>query len=296
MYFDFEDYRPDTPSLTAPMTRREAVLLALLLHALLLIVYLITPAEWFRVARVVPAVPANEPQMTYTRVEPLRELPKMPKQPAPPSDLDRKSATVEKPPKPTEPDPFSKGNTPEKIEGAPVEKMKGPESPTPAVADPSRAVKPPPQPLVDNGFQSQITKPAGGSLGESLRNLQQFLKDQNFDNQKGGQTDTDAAIQFDSKGVDFGSWLRRFEQQVRRNWLIPQSAAVLSGHVVLTFYVHKNGAISDLKVLTPSTVASFTSSSFNALKASNPTIPLPSEYPDDKAFFTVTFLYNERIR
>jgi hypothetical protein len=29
------------------------------------------------------------------------------------------------------------------------------------------------------------------------------------------------------------------------------------------------------------------------LLSSNPTQPLPPEYPDDKAFFTVTFYYNE---
>jgi hypothetical protein len=28
--------------------------------------------------------------------------------------------------------------------------------------------------------------------------------------------------------------------------------------------------------------------------ASNPTIALPPEYPEDKVFFTVTFYYNER--
>lgn len=294
MYFDFEDYRPDTPSLTAPMTRREAMLLAMLLHALIVILYLIMPAEWFQVVRVVPQPPPSAQQeLTYTRIEPLRNLPRPPKVEAPASDIDRKSATVEKPPTPTEPDPYSKGNTFDKVEGAPpVEKMKGPESPAPSPAD--NATKPPP---VDNGLIAP-PKPAGGSLGQSLRNLQQYMsKDQNFDNQKGGQnTDTDAAIQFDSKGVDFSSWLRRFEQQVRRNWFIPQSAMMLSGHVVLTFYVHKNGAISDLQVITPSNVTSFNSSSFNALKLSNPTTPLPAEYPDEKAFFTVTFLYNERIR
>ena len=276
------------------MTRREAVLLALLLHALVLIVYLITPAEWFR-AHLVPLTSPPQPQMTYTRIEPLRELPKAPKVQAPASDLDRRAATIEKPPTPVDPDPFMKGNTPDKVEGAPpAEKMKGPESPTLAPPDTAQQVRP--QPQADNGFQSLAPKPAGGALGQSLRNLQQYLKDQNFDNQKGGQTDTDAAIQFDAKGVDFGSWLRRFEQQVRRNWFIPKSAEMLSGHVVLTFYVHKNGAISDLTVLAPSTVASFTASSFNALKLTNPTIPLPPEYPDEKAFFTVTFLYNERIR
>lgn len=294
MYFDFEDYRPDTPSLTAPMTRREAVLLALLLHALLFIVYLITPAEWFRVARVAPVVPDSQQNLVYTRVEPMRELPRAPKQQAPPSDLDRRAATVEKPPLPKEPDPYSKGNTPDKVEGAPnVDKMKGPESPTPSPAESAQPSKTSP---TDSGLLAPAPKPAGGNLGQSLKNLQQYLQNQNFDNQKGGNTDTDAAIQFDSKGVDFGSWLRRFEQQVRRNWFIPQSAMMLQGHVVLTFYVHKNGAISDLQILTPSGVQSFNSSSFNALKLSNPTVPLPPEYPDEKAFFTVTFLYNERIK
>ena len=32
---------------------------------------------------------------------------------------------------------------------------------------------------------------------------------------------------------------------------------------------------------------------FGALSGSNPTQPLPPEYPADKAFFTVTFFYNE---
>lgn len=294
MFFDFEDYRPDTPSLTAPMTRREAVLLALLFHALLWIVYLITPAEWFRVARVAPVVPDSQQSLVYTRIEPLRELPRMPKAPAPPSDLDRRASTVEKPPLPKEPDPYSKGNTPDKVVGAPdPEKMKGPETPTPQPADTGQPSKTSP---TDSGLLAPAPKAAGGNLGQSLKNLQQFLQTQNFDNQKGGNQDTDAAIQFDSKGVDFGSWLRRFEQQVRRNWFIPQSAMMLQGHVVLTFYVHKNGAISDLQILTPSGVQSFNSSSFNALKLSNPTVPLPPEYPDEKAFFTVTFLYNERIK
>jgi TonB family protein len=295
MYFDFGDYRPDTPTLTAPMTRREAVLLALLLHAVFVIIYLVTPPEWFAPRQVIPVVPNPAEQMTYMRVEPLRNLPpRTPPPQAPASDLDRKAATVEKPPKPEEPDPFSKGNTFDKVEGAPAEKMKGPESTAPAAAPDASTT--PPKPTADNGFLNPQPKPGGGALGQSLRNLQSLLKDQNFDNQRGGQTDTDAAIQFDSKGVDFSSWLRRFEAQVRRNWFIPQAAMTLSGRVVITFWVHKNGALTDLQVIKPSGVESFNLSSFNALKLSNPTVPLPDAYPDDKAFFTVTFLYNERIR
>ena len=67
----------------------------------------------------------------------------------------------------------------------------------------------------------------------------------------------------------------------------------MRGHVVMTFYVHKDGRITDLRVLRPSAIDAFTNSAFNALAASNPTQPLPPEYPDDRAFFTVTFYFNE---
>jgi TonB family protein len=105
--------------------------------------------------------------------------------------------------------------------------------------------------------------------------------------------DFEKSIQFDSKGVDFGPWLRRFIAQIRRNWNIPMAAMSMHGHVVVTFYVGKDGRITELRVLRPSNIDGFNNSSFNALAASNPTQPLPPEYPDDRAFFTVTFYYNE---
>jgi TonB family protein len=99
-------------------------------------------------------------------------------------------------------------------------------------------------------------------------------------------------------GVDFGRWILRFKAQVERNWfpLIPQAAMSMSGHTVLTFNVHKNGTITDLAVVQPSRIDGFNNAAYGAMVSSNPTIPLPSEYPADKAFFTVTFFYNESPR
>jgi TonB family protein len=71
------------------------------------------------------------------------------------------------------------------------------------------------------------------------------------------------------------------------------AAMTMRGSVVITFYVHKNGALTDVTVIKPSEVDSFNKAAVNALLASNPTTPLPPEYPDEKAFFTVTFYYNE---
>ena len=67
----------------------------------------------------------------------------------------------------------------------------------------------------------------------------------------------------------------------------------MSGHTVLTFNVHKNGTITDLIIARPSTINGFNNAAYGAMVSSNPTIPLPPEYPADKAFFTVTFFYNE---
>jgi TonB family protein len=67
----------------------------------------------------------------------------------------------------------------------------------------------------------------------------------------------------------------------------------MKGHVVITFNIHRNGAITDIEVRQPSHIESFNQAAVNALMSSNPTQPLPPEYPSDTAFFTVTFLYNE---
>jgi TonB family protein len=80
---------------------------------------------------------------------------------------------------------------------------------------------------------------------------------------------------------------------VRNNWFVPMAAQTMRGHVVITFFVHKSGALTDVTVIKPSAIESFNIAAVNALKASNPVMPLPPEYPDNKAFFTVTFFYNE---
>ena len=64
---------------------------------------------------------------------------------------------------------------------------------------------------------------------------------------------------------------------------------------MIQFYVLKNGTIRELNVVQPSTIEGYTTAAFNALRLSNPTMPLPAEYPADAAFFTVTFHYNERV-
>ena len=130
-------------------------------------------------------------------------------------------------------------------------------------------------------------------LGRAVENLRQRVRRETFRNYSGDTGRFGPDIQFDSKGVEFGPWIRRFVAQIRRNWFVPYAIWSMHGHVVLTFNVHSNGSLTDLTVVKPSHVEAFTNSAFNALLSSNPTQPLPPEYPDDRAFFTVTFYFNE---
>jgi TonB family protein len=310
MYFNFEDYRPDTPTLPRSLTRLEVVLLTVVLYLCVIILVLVWPHLPFVRAWEVQRLQAlaeeqkrqAEQQRDHARfvfVAPRVDLARKPPDRAELSDLDRKAQTVQRAPKPTNDLPFSRGNTSERMEAAapsppqqaaqqdrraedPVRQgLTLPESPS---ATEARSVETPPSPR----------GPAVGVIADAIRNVQKYVQKDTFGNLQGGEgMDFERSIQFDSKGVEFGPWLRRFIAQIRRNWNIPMAAMTMHGHVVVTFYVAKDGRISELKVLKPSNIDGFNNSSFNALAASNPTQPLPPEYPDDRAFFTITFFYNE---
>ena len=294
MFLDLEEDKPDTPHLPQAFSMREGVLASLLAHSLMVIAYLVTPAAAPLEAAAAAAAyqPPKDP-IQFVHMVPTVERRATPRPQHEFSDLDRRASTPVKPPEPKNTAPFSVGDTPEKVVGGKVEKPVGPETGT-APPNPAAAAPPDLAAKAERPAPVAPSPPAGGGLSSSLRNLSRYLQDQNFDNQQGGLGDQLPDIQFDSKGVEFGPWLRRFVAEVKRNWFIPQSAMALSGKVVIQFFVLKNGTITELKVVGPSSIEAYNISAFNALKRSNPTQPLPPEYPDDRAFFTVTFHYEVR--
>lgn len=289
MFLDIQDDRPDTPRVPPALTRLERVLLSIVAYLLILVTYLLVP-EQFWAAPTPKDVPTQEDKVVrFVQIEPRLDRRAVPKEFVDKSDLDRRAATRERAPKPENEAPLSRGNTPEKFEGGPKETAKGAdEQPAPPAnsASPSTmtAKVSPDVPIID-------TRPSGGILGNALKNLQRYVQDQNLNNPQGGATEPGADIQFDSKGVDFGSWLRRFRAQVYHNWLIPAVASVIPGQVVISLNIHRDGRITDLQILKSSGNEALDSAAFNALKNSNPTVPLPPAFPDEVAPFIVTFHY-----
>ena len=316
MYFDFEDYHPDISPVGQAISWREGVLLSIIAHLVMVILILVAP-RWFpwliepRRVQVSARQAQQEPPLQFMMVAPRVERPvaKAPER-ALPSDLNRAAASPERSPKPENMQPFSRGNSPERVDEPPkqVARGQGPQ-PDPAAGRPTENTQPDPSQKIPES-QSALQMPssqsriaqngangrsatAGGSLGDALRNLQRYTQNEAFDNQGGNGGQFGPEIQFDTKGVEFGPWIRRFIAQVKRNWLIPYAAMSMKGHVAIQFNVHKDGSITDLQVVGASPVDAFNNAAFGALSGSNPTQPLPPEYPDGKAFFTVTFFYNE---
>jgi TonB family protein len=287
MYFDLEDSRPDTPRVPSGASRGAGVVLSIAFHALGVLAIVVLPAAFTGHALTQPELPRET--VRYVQMTPRVDRSAQPKRPAEMSDMDRRSASPIRPLNPENTAPYSRGNTPEKTEAVVTPPSSGNDASvsgaTSAGADVPSKVSPD-APTLQSGQSKQ--------LGDTLRNLQRYLQDQNFNNLRGGLTEQDPDIQFDAKGVEFGPWLRRFVAQVKSNWNVPQSAMALPGRVVIQFHVLKNGAIRDLQIVKPSTIEGYTVAAFTALKLSNPTLPLPAEYPAESAFFTVTFHYNER--
>jgi TonB family protein len=318
MYFDFEDYRPDITPVGGAISWREGILLSIIGHMALIILLLLMPRLFpydptARPRAVVVQQPEENTRFVFMDPKVDLEALRAPAR-APNSDKNRVASAPEVAPKPDNPLPFSRGNTPERVERVEPDVARGrgagPEPLVDQPADPQPAPKP-----SDNASQQRVpdsqsallvppnrsgtaNRPAsGGALGDALRNLNRYIRPEQFENAQGGLTQF-GPFQFDSKGVDFGPWIKRFAAQVKRNWdpLIPNGPMMMrqSGHVVVTLNVHRNGAITDVTVAGPCPIDGYNTAAFGSLVASNPTQPLPADYPTDKVFFTITFFYNER--
>ena len=312
IHFDFDDRYLDENVVGSAISRRDGIMLAVVVHALILFALTVLPTlaifqlsqEELERRRAEIEERQREQQQQRERfvfVQPrvdMRALTPPPR--AELSDENRRSQAPQVSPTPDNPLAFSRGNSAERTESATPETARGPETPpqpepAPPQPEPERQIAKT-LPPAENGLpklSEQIRPRPQGQLGDALRNLQRYVQNETFNNPQGGANTPGATIQFDTKGVEFGPWLRRFVAQVRRNWFVPLAAYSLRGHVVLQFNIHKDGTITDLAVVQPSSVQSFNVAANNAILGSNPTEPLPPEYPSPQAFFTVTFYYNE---
>src|SRR5829696_3400993 len=131
MYFDFDDHRPDTPSIPRTMSTREVVLITVNLHLVMLVVILLGPKIPFVKAIIEQRQQAQaelerqelerkqDQERPFVFMQPRMERPVPPPPRAELSDIDRRARTVERAPNPQNDLPFSRGNSAERLDSVP---------------------------------------------------------------------------------------------------------------------------------------------------------------------------------
>ena len=310
IHFDFDDRYQDENVVGHAIARRDGLMVSVIVHAFIaaalifapkLGLFELSPEELEARQEELRRQQEEQERPRFVFVQPRVDMESL----RPPdrgqlSDLDRQAQAPQRAEQPANPLPFNLGNSAEQVEGAEEQRRQGPETEIPPTVEPPR---PQPEeqlarvlPPADTGIRRapETSRPAPGALGDALRNLQRYVQNETFNNPQGGQDTPGASIQFDTKGVEFGPWLRRFVGRVRRAWFIPMAAYSMRGHVVIQFNIHRDGTITDVNVVKPSNIESFTVAAYNAIVGASPVDPLPPEYPSEQAFFTVTFYYNEQ--
>jgi TonB family protein len=101
----------------------------------------------------------------------------------------------------------------------------------------------------------------------------------------------------DTLGVDFGPYLSRVLEEVRRNWynLIPEEARsplFKQGKLSIQFVINKNGSVEGMRLISPSGDVALDRAAWGGITASNPFPPLPREFNGPYLALRFRFYYN----
>ena len=295
MYFDFDDYRPDTPRVMTAISWREGVLLSIIFHLLMVITSdpvaeVVSGRSQAARARALDARRSSASRTTRSSFScsraSTRTAPKPPDRadslgqgshragarsgrPSPRTNRRSRAATRPSASRSCRARPRA-ATGPHAGPGSRASRRRTRRRRPAAARVAVGAAAPCAAAAADHDRTAPTGAPptAGGSLGEALKNLQRYV--QTYDNPQGGGGQFGPEIQFDTKGVEFGPWIRRFVAQVKRNWFVPYSA--MSHERARRHPVQRaqERPITDLAIVGPCPIDAFNSAAYGALASSNP--------------------------
>jgi TonB family protein len=301
-------------------------LLSVLMHAVMIIILLVSPSLFRRGAEMMglrlQPNPKREATFLWLPPDLLRQLREPPPDTRNLSDRDRRAQGHSPIINPFgNRMPYSQGNTPlpEIAGGAP--KLAPPPTAPPSPPGGGAAPAPPPENKEKEEARLRFSDvpPAGSgdsrlelsttSPGDAIRQSLEAaargrasgpaqgpgdspMQLRNFD----PNFSTEAPIILsDTRGVDFGPYLARVVYNVKRNWysMIPVAAKLgQKGRVGIVFEILKDGSVPQLRLVATSGADSLDRAAVGSIQASNPFPPLPEEFTGEHLVLQFIFLYN----
>ena len=167
----------------------------------------------------------------------------------------------------------------------------GNESPPPEVGGRAAAVPP-----GTAGNHRPSPGASGGAGPGGLPNLQGSESKFHFENpgwMKGGMQGT---LSFDTQGFPWGDYARKIYVIIRQNWIdrspVASRFGAVPGYTCQHFIIERDGTISSVEILKPSSQPPYNRAATDALHASSALPPLPKEFPEDREGVTGCFFYN----
>ena len=101
----------------------------------------------------------------------------------------------------------------------------------------------------------------------------------------------------DTMGVDFNPYLTRLLREVKEHWyqLIPESASMKRGKVVLQFAILPDGSVAGLQVIESSRDVALDRPAYGSITGSNPFPPLPKEFTGPYLGLRFSYYYNMEV-
>jgi TonB family protein len=308
------DYAPDLEELVERVERPQrrwlerAILLSLLVHALLIIVFLLdrTRQRNFALHQEQLAIARRREQLA--RQVPIKFFVESPgparpntNRQAPLSDKTRRAGGGDR--------NRPKSETPYVARQSGMEGLEPGAPRAPKAASQSKATPPPASPSrpTTSAFanpQSLTAAPQGRtgapprlpSLNEAIKNATGGpggLGGAPHANEAGGFVDY-GPISFDTQWYDWGDYAEEMLRKIKIHWYehIPKLAELgPDGKLTIRFYIRANGSVEGENVIKSSTIPPYDHAAFLGISEASPFRPLPKELNEDREGVTITFLY-----
>jgi len=103
-------------------------------------------------------------------------------------------------------------------------------------------------------------------------------------------------ISLNTDDLKYFSYMLKLKNKIEYIWRYPQAAAErgIQGDLLLTFTIHKDGQVSDVRVVSTSGYEILDNEAVRAIKEASPYAPLPDTWSENQITITGHFLYFNR--